>query len=110
MAVGFGKIILEVSVFKSALWIILTLFLAACAATNPQASQPAQEQVSSLDNSETVMETKPLGDEVQPVQADLEDLGPAPELENGVWLNTDQPLRLEDLRGKVILLDMWTFG
>jgi thiol-disulfide isomerase/thioredoxin len=40
----------------------------------------------------------------------LEDLGPAPELNNQVWLNTDQPLRLEDLRGKVVLLDMWTFG
>ncbi len=38
------------------------------------------------------------------------DLGPAPELENTVWLNTDGPLRLADLRGKVVLLDMWTFG
>ena len=40
----------------------------------------------------------------------LEDLGPAPELNNETWLNTDQPLRLADLRGKVVLLDMWTFG
>jgi hypothetical protein len=37
-------------------------------------------------------------------------IGPAPELTNSIWLNTDQPLRLSDLRGKVILLDMWTFG
>jgi thiol-disulfide isomerase/thioredoxin len=42
--------------------------------------------------------------------ADLPDYGPAPELENSVWLNVDQPLRLKDLRGKVVLLDMWTFG
>ena len=41
---------------------------------------------------------------------ELENLGPAPELTNEVWLNTDQPLRLENLRGKVVLLDMWTFG
>jgi hypothetical protein len=41
---------------------------------------------------------------------ELSDLGPAPELENQVWLNTDQPLRLTDLRGKVVLLEMWTFG
>ena len=40
----------------------------------------------------------------------LDDLGPAPELNNETWLNTDQPLRLADLRGKVVLLDMWTFG
>jgi thiol-disulfide isomerase/thioredoxin len=44
------------------------------------------------------------------VHADLPDYGPAPELENSVWLNVDQPLRLKDLRGKVVLLDMWTFG
>ncbi len=41
--------------------------------------------------------------------ADLPDLGAAPELNNRVWLNTDRPLRLADLRGKVVLLDMWTF-
>ena len=43
-------------------------------------------------------------------QADLPDLGAAPELNNEVWLNTDQPVRLADVRGKVIVLDMWTFG
>jgi thiol-disulfide isomerase/thioredoxin len=43
-------------------------------------------------------------------RADLPDLGEAPELQNTVWLNTDRPLRLSDLRGKVVLLDMWTFG
>ena len=40
----------------------------------------------------------------------LRDQGPAPELMNEVWLNTDQPLRLADLSGHVVLLDMWTFG
>lgn len=36
-------------------------------------------------------------------------LGAAPELRNEQWLNSE-PLRLAGLRGKVVLLDMWTFG
>lgn len=39
----------------------------------------------------------------------LFDLGPAPELTNAIWLNTPSPLRLADLRGKVVGLEMWTF-
>ena len=45
-----------------------------------------------------------------PTTASLPDLGPAPELTNEVWLNVDVPLRLADLRGKVVAIDMWTFG
>ena len=34
----------------------------------------------------------------------------APELEGGIaWLNTDQPLTLAGLKGKVVLLDFWTY-
>jgi len=40
----------------------------------------------------------------------LPDLGPAPELTNNTWLNADSPLRLADLRGKVVAIDMWTFA
>ena len=40
----------------------------------------------------------------------LPDLGPAPELTNESWLNAEGPLRLADLGGKVVLLEMWTFG
>ena len=41
--------------------------------------------------------------------AALPDLGQAPELTNTVWLNTAAPLRLANLRGKVVGLEMWTF-
>jgi thiol-disulfide isomerase/thioredoxin len=35
----------------------------------------------------------------------------APELTGGRgWLNTDKPLQLAALRGKVVLLDFWTYG
>jgi thiol-disulfide isomerase/thioredoxin len=35
----------------------------------------------------------------------------APELAGGrSWLNTDKPLQLAALRGKVVLLDFWTYG
>ncbi len=34
----------------------------------------------------------------------------APELEGGVaWLNTAGPVRMRDLKGKIVLLDFWTF-
>ena len=33
----------------------------------------------------------------------------APDLDGGIaWLNTAQPINLEDLRGRVVLLDFWT--
>ena len=42
--------------------------------------------------------------------AALPDPGPAPGLTNETWLNTPAPLRLADLRGKVVAIDMWTFS
>lgn len=34
---------------------------------------------------------------------------PAPDITNPTWLNSD-PLCLADLRGKVVLVEFWTFG
>lgn len=34
----------------------------------------------------------------------------APDFPQGMsWLNTAQPLSLKNLRGKIVLLDFWTF-
>jgi thiol-disulfide isomerase/thioredoxin len=52
----------------------------------------------------------PSADSSMSISASLPDLGLAPELTNDIWLNVDAPLRLADLRGKVVLLEMWTFG
>jgi hypothetical protein len=51
--------------------------------------------------------TKPTS---QSGEVSYPDLGLAPELAGEVWINRDTPLRLANLRGKVVLLDMWTFG
>lgn len=40
---------------------------------------------------------------------ELPKLGPAPEISGEVWVNSP-PLRLSELRGKVVALEMWTFG
>lgn len=35
----------------------------------------------------------------------------APEFTNDTWINTDgATLRLKDLRGKVVLIEFWTYG
>jgi thiol-disulfide isomerase/thioredoxin len=71
---------------KSRLTALLLIFTAGCAAFAPNTGSTLPNNVS------------------------LPDLGPAPELSNDVWLNVDAPLRLADLRGKVVALEMWTFG
>lgn len=61
-------------------------------------------QGASVQEEVTPMET------AMPKTASLPDLGPAPELTNSTWLNVDGPLRLADLRGKVVIVEMWTLG
>ena len=52
----------------------------------------------------------PQGGPAMPKLASLPDLGPAPEVTNETWLNVASPLRIADLRGKVVIVEMWTFG
>ena len=66
---------------KRWLYVFLALLLTACAAPNPGSLAPGPE---------------------------YPDLGAAPELAGDTWINSSGPLRLASLRGKVVLLDMWT--
>jgi len=45
-----------------------------------------------------------------PVAQAQEARSKAPELRGGEWINTSRPITLGDLKGKVVLLDFWTFG
>jgi hypothetical protein len=42
--------------------------------------------------------------------APLPVIGPAPGWNNKIWINTESPQPLEELKGKVVLLEFWTFG
>ena len=77
--------------------LIVVVLAAACA---PLALEPSST-IQATTEQEPTMEVEQVG---------LPNLGPAPELQNEIWLNTPQPLRLADLRGSVVLIDMWTFG
>jgi len=33
---------------------------------------------------------------------------PAPELDGTAWINTGKPLKIKDLKGKIVILDFWT--
>ena len=83
-------------------WIftLLLFCLSACGTASVTAPEPESK----------TPEPKSEVTEPMPATASLLDLGPAPELTNDVWLNVDAPLRLTDLRGKVVAIDMWTFG
>ena len=101
-----------------AFWGLLALLLYGCAAAGERDVTPPGQDPSPLPEASPETSNPPVSlEEATPVPTQppaalvqLDDFGPAPELENKVWLNTDQPLRLADLRGQVVLLDMWTFG
>jgi hypothetical protein len=100
------------------LLVVLLPLLAACSTTAGQKEPSSQAEI----NTEVNIESDPTQavnptlipnqepDSEPTSQVELPNLGPAPELTNEVWLNTAQPLRLDDLKGVVVLLEMWTFG
>lgn len=89
---------------------IVWLSLVAIALTSCLGLTPTSSSLLPSAESEVKMTTKEPNP-TDPVKSTaLPDLGLAPELENEIWLNTPHPLRISEQRGKVVLLDMWTYG
>lgn len=86
-------------------WCIVVLLLAGCSVfSNGSFAQMGLDSGSEFQDPVDDLNAQPT------VQMVLQDCGMAPELRNDVWINTDQPLRLTELRGKVVLIDMWNYG
>ena len=83
------------------------LLVAAC---SPAVIEPVDSPASEVENA-----VPPQSDESQDVEqaegTSFAGTTPAAEFPDGLdWLNTDQPLSIADLRGKLVLLDFWTYG
>ncbi len=88
----------------------LLLLLTACAPALGQKSDPIAPAVGIVESDATdpdVGGREATADEALSFAGSV----PAPEFPDGLdWLNTEQPLSLAELRGKVVLLDFWTYG
>ncbi len=86
----------------------LVILLAACSAT----STPSSDTTSLVETSATTNTPNVDGNSTTTAAAQsYAGTSPAPEFPGGLdWLNTDVPLTLAELRGKVVLLDFWTYG
>ena len=89
-----------------ALTLTMSFALTGCAAPLAElAEEVATASVDAAANADAEPESQA---EAQPA-LNLPSQGPAPELTNEVWINSE-PLRLEDLRGKVAIVEFWTYG
>ncbi|MEJ2149746.1 MAG: hypothetical protein P8Z40_09710, partial [Chloroflexota bacterium] len=95
-------------------WILGMALLSACTAAvsaesplpDPADGQPTADEVVEPESAQVEEVESEDSPAPQATTVPLPNLGPAPELQNEVWLNVVAPLRLAVLRGQVVLLDM----
>ena len=85
----------------TAVFLLIVLLLAAC---SPAADEVGSSEVKIIASGTLLPPTR--GE----IVVDLPDMGAAPEFMNDIWLNSTGPVTLADQRGKVVLLEFWTFG
>jgi len=62
------------------------------------------------ENAEQTPAEQPPEDEAAPTENPFPGRAPAPSLDGGVeWFNTAEPISIADLRGKIVVLDFWTY-
>ena len=88
---------------------LLALFLSVTACTPAPDDLAASTVPAAISPEPDISAENTEGDEAE--DGSLAGTTPAPEFPDGLdWLNTDQPLSIADLRGKLVLLDFWTYG
>ena len=103
LSISFVRRLVLLSV--GAMVLALTIFSGRLSAQEPKAKKPANAP------SAKAADDKPAADEAkEKVENPFPNRFAAPELDGGVeWLNTSGPISMKDLRGKIVLLDFWTF-
>ncbi len=95
-------------IVRTGILLIVGIFsLMACASRDILSDQQRPAEIPSDSKPTATSNTVPPN---LPSHPPLPDLGQAPGIKNEVWLNSDTPLSLETLAGKVVLLEFWTFG
>ena len=108
--------------WRSLLWAGLTagLLTAGCVVPTPamapdvtpadqSASQPSPSEAAESETAVAAEGASSITPALQALLANLPSQGPAPELTNETWINSE-PLRLADLRGQVVIVEFWTYG
>jgi len=91
--------------FRKSLSLLFIWLAAACAPVAQAAPKSSPSSVPSATDAQVATPTATQGK----IAKQYADLGPAPEIHNTTWINTDGPLTIAGLQGKVVLLEMWTF-